>query len=373
MKEEHGRRLSHLLTFLEHDGNNPQLLADAAAAAFDEQAFDVAADLIERHAALAPLSDTLLNLKGLVALARERFADAAGVFEQLRARADEPALRFNLAWAKARLEQYDAALKVLDDAAVEAAPRGPSLKIHIMHHLNLHEEALAEGDRLVARFPEDEALMGALSTLALDAEKPELALQYAKRAGCNPEGQATLGFLVLGQHDAEQSLPLFESALARQPANPRAWVGKGLGLLSCGQPGAGAEAIDHGAALFGNHVGSWIASGWAHFIAGDQAKARASFQRALAMDDNFSETHGALAVLDLMDGRLNEARRQCDVALRLDKNSFGGALAKSMLLEASGHPQAAQKVRDLAMATPVGPDGQTLAHALLAMSSHLGR
>jgi hypothetical protein len=46
----------------------------------------------------------LLNLKGLVALARKDFAAAAEIFEALRRQgADDPALRFNLAWAEAML------------------------------------------------------------------------------------------------------------------------------------------------------------------------------------------------------------------------------------------------------------------------------
>ena len=95
-------RLERLLRFLDGDPANLALLADAAGAAFDENALDAAAALLERHAALAPLPPGLQNLNGLVAIRQQRFDDAAAIFGALRqAGADDPALRFNLAWSKA--------------------------------------------------------------------------------------------------------------------------------------------------------------------------------------------------------------------------------------------------------------------------------
>jgi tetratricopeptide (TPR) repeat protein len=367
-------RVARLLTFVERDPANLSLIADAATAAFDEQAYDLASSLMERYKTLAPLPSPLKNLDGMTAMARQDYAGAAATFEQLRTEAgDNPALRFNLAWASAMMGAYAQALELLDDDVVGISPRAPALKIHAMHHLGMYDEALASGEHLAGRFPDNQALMGALATLALDAEKPDLAARYAERAGGNPEGRAALGFLALGNYETGRSLELFDDAIAQQPDSPRAWVGKGLGLLATGDARAGAEAIDRGAALFGDHIGSWIASGWAHFTRSDYVKARQSFERALAIDPNFSESHGGLAVVDIMDGRMEDAKRRCDIALRLDRNCFGGALAKSLLLETGGRPDAAQHVRDIAFATPVGPNGQTLAQAIVAMSSRLGR
>jgi tetratricopeptide (TPR) repeat protein len=259
---------------------------------------------------------------------------------------------------------YKDTVALLDDEALAAAPCAPSLKIHALHHLGRYEEALSLGKDLVQRFPDNQALMGALATLALDAEQADLVRLYASRAGGNAEGLAALGFLTLGEDDSRASLRLFDEAIAVQPANPRAWVGRGLGLLSAGDATAGADAIDHGAALFGDHLGSWIASGWAHFVKGDSAKARASFERAMAIDPNFSESHGGLAVLDIVDGKIEEARRESQIAPRLDRNSLGGALATSMLLDRSGKADTARRVRETALSTPLGPDGRTIAQAL---------
>ncbi|HWA90262.1 MAG TPA: tetratricopeptide repeat protein [Rhizomicrobium sp.] len=370
---ERKSRLQSLLTFLEKDPRNLPLLADAAGAAFDGKAYDVAADLIARYAAIATLPGSLLNLQGMIALAEQHYDVAAAVFATLHERNPaEPALAFNLAWANAMMNRWEETLALLDDATLAASPRAPSLKIQALHHLGRYEDALAAGETLAERFPDNEALMGALATLAMDAEKLELAQAYAARGAGSAEGSAALGFIALGDHDV-RALALFDQAIATDPRNPRAWIGKGLGLLAAGDAQKGAEAIDRGAAIFGDHIGSWIASGWAHFARGDNAAARRSFERAMAIDPNFSECHGAVAVMEFLDGNIAAAEKECEIALRLDRKSFGGALAKVLLLDRSGNKQAAQRVRDMAFAVPIGPRGETLAQLLAGAGSRLSR
>jgi tetratricopeptide (TPR) repeat protein len=324
---------------------------------------DLSGQLIERYAGVAALPANLVNLQGLIALAQQRYQDAADILAGLRARGtDDPGLRFNLAWARAMTGSWQQALDLLDDQSIAVAPQGPSLKIQMLHHLEKLKDALACGEILAERYPDNEPLMAALANVAIDAEKPDLALVYAKRAGT--EGQAALGILALGEQNVVASLPLFEEALRADPRNARALVGKGLSLLSSGDAPGGTAALDRGAELFRTHIGSWVAAGWAYFITRDYAAARERFERAMALDPNFAETHGGIAVLNVMDQRWDDAARESDIALRLDKNCFGAALAKSLLLEHRGHPKMAEKVLHIAMSTPVGPQGQTLVQML---------
>jgi tetratricopeptide (TPR) repeat protein len=360
-------RLKRMLGFLERDPNNLALIGDAASTAFDERAFDIASELLARHARLRSLPPALMNLKGLLDIAQSNYSEAATTFETLRAQGhDDAAVKFNLAWAKAMAGAYEEAAELLDGEVLTASPRAPALMIRMLHHLERYDDALAKGEELAKVYPGNQALMGALATLAMDAEKPELARAYAERAGDNPEGRAALGFLTLGEHDTDKALEMFSQVSEVQPGNPRAWVGKGLALLVSGDTAAATEALDRGAELFKDHLGSWIASGWVHFVQKDYKGARASFERAMAIDPNFSETHGGLAVLDIVAGNVDSARKRTETALRLDKMSFGGALAKSMLLERSGHGKAAQKVFEAGLNTPVGIKGETIAQAIAA-------
>jgi tetratricopeptide (TPR) repeat protein len=358
-------RLERLLRFLEGDPTNLPLMGDAAVTAYDERQFGLARALIERHEGLAALPPALANLRGMIAITQGDFTGAAAIFAGLRAQGhDNPTLHFNLAWSLAMSDDYQAALDLLDDDAVAASDRGPSLKIQMMHHLGLYREALICGADLVTRYPDNGPLSGALATLALDAEEPALARTYAEAAGDSAEALAVLGILQLTE-PGELSTELLDRALSLRPDNARAWVGRGLAMLNAGRAQEAALALDRGAELFGDHLGSWIASGWAYFTQGDRETARARFEHALALDPNFAESHGALAVIEIAAGNIEEARRRTDVALRLDRQCLSGALAKSLLLENDGDSHTAARIRDIALSSPIGPDGQTILQALI--------
>jgi tetratricopeptide (TPR) repeat protein len=359
-------RLRQLLGFLDRDPDNPHLLGDAAAAAVDEGDPAQAGALIDRYAALAPLPPAMLNLKAVAAMGAGRFEAAASAFAALRdGGADTPALRFNLAWALAMAKDYAAALPLLDDEAIGAGPRAAALKVQLLHHLERLDEALEQGAALAEAYPDDPSLMGALASAALDAEQVDLARLYAGRAGANHDGLATMGLLLLDDGRGDEAAALFERILAADAGNPRALLGDGLGRLARGDLAA-AGRLDEAAARFEDHLGSWIAAGWAHYVQGDLAASRTRFETALALDDSFAETHGALAVLDLAAGDRESARRRVEVALRLDRDCFGAALAKSLLLEGEGKAKAAQKVREAALNFPLGPAGRTIARSLAA-------
>lgn len=363
-----GPRLQRLLGFLESDPENLSLLGDAAALAFDEGQVARAEALLDRHAALAPLPAPLLNLKGLAALSRQRFGEAAAAFETLLAQApDDPALRFNLAWCRAMTGDPAGAAALLDEATIAATPRAAALKVQALHQIGPLEDVLAYGMGLAELYPDDRALMSALAVVALDAEDARLAEDYARRAGDTPEGLSTLGMLQLAEDQVDGALALFDRALAAYPDSGRGLLGKGLALLLRNEPGAAAACLDRSARVFGGHVGTWVAAGWAHFVSGDYVAARRAFEAALALDDTFAESQGGLAVLDALEGRLAEAKRRATVALRLDGQSLGGALAMSLVLAGEGKPEQAEKVRAAALDAPLGPGGRTLAQTMVAL------
>jgi tetratricopeptide (TPR) repeat protein len=367
-------RLERLLGFLGADPSNEQLLADAAGAALDARQPAAAAEILDRHARPDELPPHLLNLRALAALQQGEAAEAVELFEALRATGgDAPPVRFNLASAHVLLGDHSAALDLLDPEVVAAVRPAALLRIHTLHRLDRPELALEEGEGLAAARPDDTALMGALASAAIDDERPELARRYALAGGSDPEAVAALGLLELNDHRPQESIPLFDSVLARDPNNARASIGKGMALLATGDTHGSLEHIDRGAEAFVDHPGSWIASGWAYYLAGDLAASRARFERALACDDNFAESHGALAVLDIAAGDHEEARRRLKVALRLDRNCFSAALASSMLLRAEGKDADADKVIGRAMHTPLGEDGYTVAQALAAGGAYAGK
>lgn len=360
--------LARLLGYLEIDPANRALLGDAAKAALAARRPGVVHDLLNRYEAIAPLPSGLLNLRGMAALAEDRFEDAAPLFEHLLSAAPgDPVLRFNLAYARSMLGDYQAVIDLIDDEVAAAAPRAVALKTHALHVLGDTETAVAWGRPFAEALDGDADLMSALSVAALDNEDIDLARAYAEKAGATHEGLSTLGLLALGDQDLAQSTALFDQALEVFPDSARALMGKGLTLMLAEQPDKAAPLIDRSAEIFVDHLGTWITAGWAYFAKGDMATARQRFEHALALDDTFAESHGALAVLDIVEGNIDSARRRADVALKLDRECLSAALARSLLLTADGKPEAGERVRRIAMNLPVGVGGQSINQAMARM------
>jgi tetratricopeptide (TPR) repeat protein len=363
-------RLQRLLGYLEHDPDNLTLIADAAHAALDESALDESLALIERYRALASLPLSLVNIEGLVALRSGRLDAAAAIFDGLIG--EDPAVRFNRAWVHALCGEHREALAMLDDDVLAATARAPALKVQALHHLGQIEDALAVGQGMTERFPGNDALLGALSVAAMDADDIDLARHYAGQAGGGADALTTRGLIALNEDDPASASALFDQALAEHGNAPRAWLGKGLSLVVTGDLADGAAALKRGAAIFGDHLGSWIAVGWTQFIAKDLKAARATFEHALSLDENFAETHGGLAVLDIAEGSPDSAKRRADIALRLDRNCFGGMLARMLLHESQGNTAAAARIWEKAMDMPTGIGGKTLTQAMVGMGLQAG-
>lgn len=370
----HGMTLNSLLRFLEQDPANPSLLLGAAEAAVADHKPQIALDMLSRAEENGALSPGAANLKGLASLQAGDYGTAASVFTGLIAAGhDDPAVRFNLAWATAMLGDPAVALDLLDDAAVAVNAQGPVLKVRMLHRLSRLDEALLAGRALLERYPTNGALAGALSVVAMDNGDMELAAGFAALGRDDADAHCTHGLIALSQQQPEAAMAEFERAIDSGQDQPRAWLGRGLGLLSLGDAKAAVRDLERAANMFGQHIGSWIATGWGYFALGDLAEARRCFAIALELDENFAESHGSIAVVDLAEGRIAEARRGATTAVRLNRQCFSGALAKSMLAEHDGNPSVARKIRERAVNVAIGADGKTIASALVAMGMSSAR
>lgn len=367
-------RLQRLMGYLDDDPGNLALLADSAHAALDESEPQAAADLVERYHALASPPPALRNVEGLAAMRSGDLAKARAIFEALRLEGhDNAPVRFNLAWLAALEGRHDDILELVDDTVVAAVPYAATLKVQALHHLGDLDGAITLGQRLLEALPEDDALLGAVSVAAMDADDHALAADLAGRARGGVDALTTQGLIALDTASPDDAEGLFDRALAVRSDAPRALLGKGLCALARGNAADAAPLIEAGAQAFDDHLGSWIAAGWARFLGGDPQAARRNFETALRHDDNFAETHGALAVLDLAAGDADGARRRTDIALRLDRNCLSGTLARTLLLEMEGKPDLAQRIRERAMDLPIGVGGKTLVQAMtgLGMARHV--
>jgi len=361
--------LTELLGFLRSDPDNLSLISEAATAALAEGRPDTARELLDRRATLAPLPDNDAATLGLALLQLAQVDRARTIFAGLHQRhPEDPSLRFNLAWTKTLTGDLTGASALLDRATMDALPQAAALGVQVLHQQGNFDEAWALAKAQIVRHPQHQGLLAAASVLAVDMEDMSFARECAIRAGDQPDALTTLGTLALSEHENGAALTLFNRALAANSNLPRAWIGKGLAEMAAGKHEAAAVQLKKGAELFGGHVGSWIAAGWAALLSGEQAEAQACFERALALDHNFSESHGSLAVIYILQGRLEEARRSTSVALRLDSASFSAALAQTMLLAGQNDRAAARAVFERAITTPISANGATIADAMRRLS-----
>jgi tetratricopeptide (TPR) repeat protein len=367
------KRLPRMLGWLEADPENLTLLEDTAETALAEGDPQAALDLADRYAALAPLPPALANLAGLAAMEQRRFDEAGQRFQAMVDAGNyDPALSFNLAWCRAMAKDFDGAMELLSDDVTRAIPAAAMLHVQILHDREELEEAVERGRAYMEMHPNHAPLMAAVSVVAIDAEDEALAGEAARRGGQHPDAQTTLGTLALGDDRPEEAMALFEQALARSDTLPRALLGRGLAQLSLGKTAQAAKDLDRGAELFEDHLGSWIAAGWAYFVQQDLDKARERFEHALALDDTFAESHGSLAVVELLQGDAESAQRRTEVALRLDRNCFSAALASSLLAAGGGDQDKARRIFELATNTPLDASGRTIAQLLAKRGAGLG-
>lgn len=357
-------RVERLLSFLDADPDNLNLLADAANAAFDANDFALCDELLDRHAAHAPLPAALAHQRGLAALSQHRFDAALRAFAPLLATHDDASIRYNAAYATAMLGRFDEALDLLDDATLASVPAAIQLKLRVLHHLGRLDDAIALGRRHIDRADASPELYGALATALFDAASLDEARRCAESAADTVDGLTVRGLLALDGASVDPARELFRRALALNPDSARATLGLGLVELSERRFAAARELLDHAANALNVHAGAWAAAAWGHLFDGAPDAARIRFERAATLDRGFADAHGGLAVVCVHEGHIDEAKRHAEIARRLDASCLSVALADSLLATRAGDERKADEIRQAALDRPLGPDGRTLVQAL---------
>jgi len=167
-------RYEQLAELLAQDPHNQPLLVDTAEAAFAEERFEAARELLARRAAIAPLPPEALHLAGLVEMRQLEWNRAAEHFQQLLDQGfDAPPVRFNLAWSLAMAKRFAEALPLLDEATSAQLPQAAQLEVQLLHQFGEFDRAGDRARALIALHPEHRGLNAVVSTLAIDIEDAE--------------------------------------------------------------------------------------------------------------------------------------------------------------------------------------------------------
>lgn len=336
---------------LERDAGNPGLFRECAQLALETRAYDVLGRICDARLRVHSDDALALSTQAQAFIAQQQYARGAEVLESLATAGGlHAAARQDLGLCYFYLREYERARAPLE-AVYQAGERSSGLlRLLVMtyHHLGLMAEAAAVADANAEPARADAGLAGAYALLYLDQSRPSDAGRWAKVALALDERcldaltvDATLS---LAQGDRKRASQAFESALAVAPQTGRAWVGLGsIALLERDFPRA-LERLNRGVELMGGHVGSWHVLAWAYLLSGDLVNAERAFERALALNRNFAETHGGLAAVAAMRGDGAAARRSLETALRLDPGCLSAQFARSVLAGQSGQPEQARAI-----------------------------
>jgi tetratricopeptide (TPR) repeat protein len=362
--------LDRCIGFLDSDPDNPQLLARAIDLSLQLGEVQRGMHWVGRALSAAPSDPYFVYRKGCLELAAGNVDEGERTFRSLVSVVEDPEPRVRLAYCLLAQGKYQEAKAQLAQvlAHAESVPEIRSLYLRTLHYLGEVDAAIEFAEAELAKNPEQGAVLAALSTLYVDAEKLDKAKEAARTSlalgGDVPEAFVTLGTVALGEENAAEAAGYFRRALEKNPGSGRAWVGQGLAEMLSLDLAAAEASLAAGVHNMPTHVGSWHALAWCQILRQQAIAAEASFSKALELDRNFAETHGGLAVVAIMQGEIAKAKAYIQRALGLNKECFSARFAQSLLLRKSGREQAAGQLVQAVLASMRTGDGRSLTQVL---------
>lgn len=333
--------IDRLGAFLAQDPANPLLacqLCDALIAAGQVAAAD---------RVLAQLPDISRDDPGVafrrarVDLLSGRYASAEATLRTLTQHTPAPAIAHDIAFAQLCQRDLAGATATLAEARQHHGPSADFAVLAARVALMQHDEAAAAAalDEALQLDPGHATALGLRALAHLDADRPQQAWDTAVAClAAHPdqhEALLTTGSVRLYRQDADQASADFERALARFPHSGRALSGLGQACMLRGDLDRARALLEAAAQAMPDHIGTWHALGWLQLLRGERQQAERSYRQAHALDRNFAESHGGLAVVALLEGR-TEGETAMRIALRLDPRSISGRYARTLWLQDRG-------------------------------------
>lgn len=373
-------RLDRLLSFLEQDPTNLSLLTDALLLAISVQAISVATKL-SKHVTVHHIDDASLHahLAHLLLMAQQYPAAAMHGEKAIAEGIDHPAVLFNTGFGHFYAADYASCATTLQRITQQPDAPVSSLILHAraLHHLEADEaEALVQ--RALSIEPENTEAMGLLALLLYERDAFEESLQIAHEVLSRQPNQLDALLACAGTHTEQNRIEAarttWQHTVNAHPDCGRAWSGLAQIEFHELEFDQAEEHLKTAISFMPDHIGTWHLLAWIYIMRGDSVKAREALDQSYALDRNFGETHGGLAVVDAMDGKSDNARLGIRRALKLNPQSMSARYAEILMLQQSGkHDEAnaiVQQTLDQPQADP-NTTGRVLVERWLAQ--HQGR
>jgi tetratricopeptide (TPR) repeat protein len=356
-------RLGRLLRYTELDPGNLLLRLDAIREAFAAGGWDAARRMLDAGLQAHPGEPRLQEFSGFLYLREQRYAEAE---QSLRAALDAGSksaeLGYHLAMALFMQRQFAEALEYLSGPLSPLEqPLGLVLRARCLHHLRRPDEAIATLQAQLVVSPDDAEVNGLLGLLLYEEGRGNRAREHIDAAlERNPRQVEALLALASLQSDGlevDAARASFDAIVSADTRCGRAWLGLALLNLREMRLDEAKREVQVAATHMPEHIGTWHVLAWTHIMLGDVGGAQQAFDRALAVDRNFGETHGGLAVVAALQNREDEARRSIRRALRLNPQSLAAKYAEILLLQREGRHDDAKVMIESVLSRTAGRDG----------------
>jgi tetratricopeptide (TPR) repeat protein len=304
-------------------------------------------------------------------IASGQSADAAHTLRAMQSEGiDNSVIRYNLGYALMLQGDYESAKAVFETIPLDdpQAPRVRVMLARCLHHLDEMEKGIELIRDFVASHTQDADALGVLALMEWDEGHNAEAVAAAKRAlesdPNNIEAGIVMGTHALDEQNIEEAKADFNRVIQRHKNNGRAWSGLGLAHMADIDLANAMPALQNATEYMPDHIGTWHALAWCQIVQGDLAGARKNLEAGLALNRNFSESHGGLAVIAAMEQRYDDAEPLIRRALRLDPNSFSGRFAQSLVMNRTDPENAAKMIRDILDSKASAMSSQTLNQSL---------
>jgi len=337
--EEPMPQLARLEEYLRQDPGNDGLQAEVFDAALAGGKRELARRLADEALARVPAHPGWRHRCALLMLAEKDYAEAERELERLVSEAPEVAVvRHNLAYALFAQRKYEASSLTVRPLLDSPGPDGATawaLWLRSQHRLYRLKEALEAFRSVLARIAISPEVLGVASLIAAEAGSLAEARAWSERALSGRPDQmealAARGTVALAAEDAPKALAFFSRALRVNQHDGRIWSGVGLAhMLQMDLTGAD-QAFAQAVETMPDHVGTWLAWGFCRLVSNHPQEAREAFEKALELDRNFADSHGALACALIRLGEADRGRDEMELALRLNRGSVSARLAQTLL------------------------------------------
>lgn len=344
-------RLQRLARFLQEDPHNPALLADAFAAALEAGAHATALQHLQtaQDAGLHGRDWTLRRAH--LDIAMRELERAAALLESLRLQEGNDVVVAHLAYVRFLQGRNAECRELLAPWMKAAAATGATtahdeldalqvLWLRACHRDHLLDEAWTWVRAAHSCNVLRPRAMGVAALVAVDrsdfAQARALGEQALGSEACTPEGFVASACVALAERNGSRARELLQRALALHGDDGRVHGTMGMACLLLRDLPAAQAHLETATARVPRHVGTWHALGWTQLLRGDRVGALAAFRRALDLDRNFAESHGAVGLLLGLEGQHAEALRHLQLADRLAPTNVTARYARALLAGEAG-------------------------------------